>query len=476
MVRNILSASSISLIRAFTQFLMMLILTRFVEASSYGIMAFVVPIWTFITMISEMGLGNAIVRSPELSRKEAGGAVKIASGSGIVGALIMAAACWPASIVLDDTRIIPVLLSFCVVLLLAMQATVPRALLERQLQYALIARIEIFATLIAVPVCIWSAAVGAQVWSLVAYHMLVQFIRVGSFFTATRRLVDLKGSWHLARPLVAFGSWILAFNLQNFLARNIDNLLIGSFLGVAALGVYGLSYQIMTLPLMLVTWPASNVLLATLSDQARHSTSNSGDFTQALLVATALITFPLCTYFMIGVDFPARAFMGSSWQQVPEVLLWMAPVGAIQSVAAYSGAVLTASGRVKFYFIFGVFNTVVLLSAFTLGVRYDLSTFVGIYAVTAILLALIHLYVISRIIGLDIWAIIRCLTPGVLAALCATTGFLGVGLLIKTGDLTEWCLSTIGFIASLGSALFMLRAQIRTRLTTILQYNNRISG
>jgi len=62
MLENLLSVFGLNILRSVVQFFMTFALTRFINPSDYGVMAFVIPFWTFISLVSDFGLSNAIVR------------------------------------------------------------------------------------------------------------------------------------------------------------------------------------------------------------------------------------------------------------------------------------------------------------------------------------------------------------------------------------------------------------------------------
>jgi O-antigen/teichoic acid export membrane protein len=476
MLKNLFSSSGLSLIRAVVQLFMTLVLTRLIDSSSYGVMAFAIPVWTFITLMSEMGLGNAIIRSEKLSAVEAGAAFKISLFSGVLGAVLMALAAYPASLMLDDPRITGVLGVFSLVLLVAMLSTVPRALLERDLRYSTIALIEISATLAAVPVCLALAVLDAGVWSLVIYQLVIQIVRFISFISVSGQGLRFSGSWRAGKPLLVFGGWILAFNVQNFLARNADNILIGIYIGATALGVYALSYQVMILPLLIITWPASNVLLATLSKSRRESQDLPRQYMRALCFLTASLIFPFMTYLVIGTGYPAHAFMGPSWQDVPAMLAWLAPVGAVQSIASYSGAVLTAAGRVRLYFFFGVANTAVYLLVFLVAVQFGLKTFVVSYCMTAMLLALGHIFLIVNSLSWRLRDLLDSLLAGIAASVMGALGYVLVGKIPYGGDLLHWIFQTTTFVILALAAFLLFRSRIAAEARFLMEHRGRNDG
>ena len=76
-----------------------------------------------------------------------------------------------------------------------------------------------------------------------------------------RRGSDVKSSLH-------FGANVTGFNVANFFARNLDNVLIGHTWGDRPLGLYDRAYKLLLMPLQQINNPMSKVMLPVLAQLA----------------------------------------------------------------------------------------------------------------------------------------------------------------------------------------------------------------
>lgn len=468
MLKNLISVFGLNILRSVVQFFMTLALTRFIGPSDYGVMAFVLPFWAFISLVSDFGLSNAIVREKSLTPQQAGAAAIFCFAMTVIGAVVMLLLAWPVGWLMHDPRIGIVLAIFAFIFGIAMTCTIPRALLERELKYRRLAVIESCATLGAIPLCLGLAVAGAGLWSLIAYHLTVQVIRLIGFGHYGRDKIEWTSKWRDAVPLAKFGGWVLAYNVQNFLARNADNVIIGFYLGTAALGVYAITYQVMTLPLLTVTWPASGVLLATVS-RLHNDMPKALQYVESLMSLTAAVIFPGMIYLTFGAQFPCDAYMTPAWHEAPGLLIWLAPVGAIQSVAAYGGAILTAQGKMKLYLSLGVANTVAFLVIFLITARIGLLALVIAYSVAAFVGSIAYLVALAYALKVPLTRMFSWLLTGLFATVFGVamvllfrqidipadrlrwivdTGVYGVAVLLILGFFRKRLLGQIAFLAS----------------------------
>jgi O-antigen/teichoic acid export membrane protein len=352
------------------------------------------------------------------------------------------------------------------VVLLSVAASVPRALLERELRYGRIAAVEAVSVLTAAVCALGAGALGAGVWALVLYNLVSQGLQMASFAWPTRAALRPELHWGGLRPLLTFGGWVLATNVLTFFARNSDNLLIGAVLGAAAVGVYGLSYQFMMIPLMALTWPSSAVLFATLSRQ-RMDAARVRETVRGVFSATAALAFPAMAYLTFGLAFPAHVALSARWSGVPGIVSWLAPLGALQSITSYAGAMLMAAGLARRQFLLSLANTLLTVLAFALTVRFGLQPLVKTYVAVSGVLSLGMLAIAVQATPTHWLDVLRGVAPGLVATAAGLSlAFLAVRF--AASDLQAWLFATAGFGVGVLGGYVLMRGQILGSLKVLL--------
>lgn len=463
--KHILSMSGLSLYRNAVQFGMNVVVAAFVPPGDYGLIVFTTPFIVLIAMLTDLGMTSAITRARSLSRDEAGAAMGAMMAGGAVCAALLVLAAWPLQCAIAMPGLAPVMAAMAGVVVLSISAATPRALLERELRYARVAGIEAAAIAVAAAVGIAAATQGAGVWSLVLYNLLVQAIRLTTFAWTVRG--ELRPNLQVRRlgTLLSFGGWVLASNVLNFFARNSDNLLIGAWLGAAAVGVYGLAYQFMLAPLMAITWPTSGILLATLRDEDPRG-ARAKAMVEGVLSATALVVLPAMLYLTFGLAFPVNALLSDRWAAVPAIVAWLAPAGALQAIASYNGALLMVAGRVRAQFVLTVVNTLVLVATFVVALPFGLMALVQAYTIVVSVLSCAFLTMIVVLTGLSVLRLACALAPALLAT--------GVGVLAASAIGTHpatwlaWAGATAAYAAAVLACYALLHVYVRRTLAVLL--------
>lgn len=427
MLRNLILVSFLNICKLLIQSLIAIVIALFTTPDRYGLIGFSLPVVTFLILVGTAGIAPAVIRQQALTNKALGASLTL----GLAISACMAIGLLITAPILEREARLPGLTSIVsalsLVLIPAIAAETLRAALERDLRYRSLLRVELAAMSLAVLAAMLAAAAGTGIWTLVVYHLVLHCGRAAGMLVALRKQVEPNFEWRLIRSLVLSGSLPLAANLCNFAARNTDNLLIGASFGSRALGLYAIAYQLMTLPLIAIAWPASNLLLATLK---RITPADRGQFGQAvkdMLVVTAALAFPLAAWLSTALPWLAQRFLRPLWLDSVGILGVLAPAGALQSLAAFTGAILLARDRSRLNLAMSALNCLVLLGGFTIGLHFTLRGFVLIYVVLSSLMSVWQISVLARVAGLRMRALLRALAPAMTGASSLAVLFLMLG-------------------------------------------------
>ena len=459
--------TALNLAKAGATVLSSVLMAASVSPQDYGLVAFAIPMMALVTLLTDLGLSSAVVREPELSARQAGAALALTGVIGALGGVLVAAAAGPTERGLAMPGLEAVLLAFAAVTACSIWATVPRALLERHLAYTRVAAVEGTALAMALACFGVLLAMDAGIAALAGFHVVLQAVRALCFAWLARGLVQRGGTLGSIAPLVRVGCWVFLSNLLSFAARNLDRLLISTVLGAAALGLYGLAYQFMILPLMLVAWPASGVLLATLS-RMKHNAGGQAAVVCAVFTTTATFALPVMAFVAVGLRYPISAFLSPQWYGLADLVAVLAPVGAVQALAAYNGAVLVERGRAKLSFVLNLFNSVAVCGVAAGSVWAGLPTMVAAYAAVASSMAVAMVAVTCKVAGIRAAQLAACLLPG---ALATSAGLLAMGASggLWPDDGAHWLLSALAYAVAAATSLALTRGTLRDAMRVLMR-------
>jgi O-antigen/teichoic acid export membrane protein len=221
---------------------------RILAPADYGLMAMAMVFIAACALVDEFGLGAMITRAPaldEISVRKAFGIV-LTINAALCGAFLAGA---PAvAWFYGSDAVIPLVRLLALQFLGSALAVIPRALMERRLQFRRLASAELIVTLLGSFATLALALHGYGVWSLAAGTLAMTLGRAVLFNVLCpcprRPLLSLRGM----REFLAFGGTVSLERIVWYLYSQADVLIAAKLLGAHALGFYVVGKQLASLP------------------------------------------------------------------------------------------------------------------------------------------------------------------------------------------------------------------------------------
>ncbi len=219
-----------------------------------------------------------------------------------------------------------------------------------------------------------------------------------------------------ARRLGGYSVGLLGFNVVNYWARNVDNLLIGRVLGAVPLAFYERSYLLMLYPISQIGATLGRVVISSMSRLADDVGRASTMFLVAVR-ALAMTTAPA----MLGLAACAEPFVtvvfGTDWLPMVAILRVLALVGAVQALVSPVGYIYQSQARTRLMLVMGAATAAVLVTGIVTGILLGSALAVAVcYAVAAAVSLYPTIEVPYRLLGLHATDLVRWCGPSLLAA------------------------------------------------------------
>ncbi len=361
------------------------LLARLLAPSDFGALAMVMVFSGFAASFSDLGLGAALVQKQDVKPKHYSTMFCLQLVVGAVLSVLLAAAAPLIAGFYKNPRLTGLCLVLAPTFILAAFAGVPMALLQKALAFRTIARIETTAALGSGTAAVLLALNGFGVWSLVAQALLtVLLTSILSWHLAPQRisLSFDSGAW---RELRRFSVSLTGYNFINYWIRNLDNLIVGKFIGPIALGLYSRAYSLMLYPIIQVSGTVSRVMFSAMAS-IQDQTERLREIYLRAARLIALFTFPIMAGMSVLADLFVVTVFGPAWADTAGVLRILAAVGLLQSVGTTLGWIYTARGRTDIMLRFGMVAGAVYAVAFLIGLRWGVVGVAGAYAASGFFL------------------------------------------------------------------------------------------
>ncbi len=392
------------------------ILARLLTKEDFGLVAVAVIAINYLSVVKDLGLGLALIQRRDDIDEAANTVFTINTILGITLSLLVLPLAPLFAAYFGEPLVTPVLrwlgLSFALNSLGATHIN----LLMRDLDYRRKFIPDMSNTIVKGVISLWLAFTGFGVWALVFGQLAGALASVIAAWVVKPWRPRIRVNLPIARQLVQFGASVTGVDILTVFVDNLSYIIIGRLMGVAALGVFSISYR---LPEMLIVgnlWLIASVLFSVFSSiQDKPEELRRGFLSSIRMVQ--LIVMPLCLGLFVAADPIVRVFFGEQWLEAIPLLQILSLYALIYSVGYHAGDVYKAIGRPDILFKLNIMSAAVLLPALIIGSQFGLIGFAWGYLIAIVIDQTITLYVATRFVKVTFFDILKELKPAMLGVL-----------------------------------------------------------
>jgi PST family polysaccharide transporter len=304
----------------------------------------------------------------------------------------------PLAALLGQPELTPVLRALSVLFVIGALGSVPRALLERDLQFRALALRSLVGIAFGGIVGVTMAVTGFGLWSLVGQHLVYEIVGLALIWRASAWRPRGRFSWRHWRELAGFGIHVFGLEVVNYVKEESHPLLIGIFLTPVVLGFYTLAEQLSEALAYLLVAATGPVALPVFSRLQGDLDRFRDVFYRATRISAAVALPVFVGVAALAPEIVAFLF-GEKWEAVGPLLRVLAGVGIVNVLALFRGPVLTAMGKPSWRLYQALFSAALHAVFFAIAYRY------GIVAVAWAYLA--RRLILLPIGQASVWLLIR---------------------------------------------------------------------
>lgn len=324
----------------------LIVLARLVTPTEFGLVGAALIVVNFSLTFSEMGLGAAIVQREQLEERHVRTGFTLSLLLGLLlGGLVFAFASSIAAFFRME-NLTPALRVLSVALPVRGASLVAESLVQRGLRFRELALARVCSHAIGYgAVGLSMAFLDYGVWALVTAHLVQTTVLAALFLARERHPKRLQIDPGASRELFYFGGGLTAASLANTMANQGDRLVVGRWLGAAALGLYERAHQFMSLPAVLFGKVFSQVLFPAMARVQSDSVRLARAFRRSV-VAIGLLALPSMAFTMIIAPELVSVTLGHDWDAVILPFQILVPGMLFGTVNKMSDSVARATGAV----------------------------------------------------------------------------------------------------------------------------------
>lgn len=337
------------------------ICARILSPEDYGLVTMAMVVVGFVSLILELGLETALIRSqnPSAELYNSAWSIRIIQRSTL--ALIVIASAPLAANLYNDSRITLIMVAVGIAEFVCAFENIYSVNLRKYMNfrsdflYIVIPRAASFIA------AVTSVIILKSYWGLVIGICVTEFSRtILSYFIVNERPKWSLDQW---RELAGFSGWFMARGLADFIVAESDRLILGVLGGARTTGIFSVAKEVSTLPSSEIVLPICRALTPTLSTIAGDPARLSAAIGKSLS-GTMLIAAPVALGFaLISNEFVTLLF-GPKWTESIPILSILCIGGIAYAFREIAANALVITGNIRTTVMLSWANASVLILLF----------------------------------------------------------------------------------------------------------------
>jgi teichuronic acid exporter len=402
-----------------------MIMARLLSPADFGAVAIVAFFIRLAGRLTQFGFNAALVRIKDLRPEHASSVFVVSLAMGVAKCAALTAAAPAVGRFFDSPAAAQLMPLAALSFLINPFGTVPGALMQRRMQFRYGTWADWSDTLVSSVVTVCLALLGHGVWSIVYGQLAGMAVRVAVQLTLSEWVPRLQWSAIAIRELFSFGLGLQSKRLLEHAALNLDNLVVGRILGVAALGFYDKAFTTMNrVATRLVLGQAPFRIFSIIHEDGER-------FRRAysrLVLSITLIGFPVLAGCIIMAEPLFVLLYGERWLPAVPAFQLLCAGGALKLLNAYGAQANEAVGSVWPQVRRQALGTVCVVIGAWAGSVYMGVTGAALGVLAAMVVVTVTMQsLVRRVTGLSWWGMLSPLIPALTCAVLLAGVLMGAG-------------------------------------------------
>ena len=366
------------------QFVQLAVLARLLSPEAFGLMAIIMLIQGFSQAYADMGISNAIIHHQNTTEEQLSSLYWLNIIAGIIVFLCIFLVAPFITNYYKEPQLLELIHLAALSFIITPWGQQFQILLQKNLEFRVISIIEIIAVAAGTSTAIGAAFMGQGVYSII-FGMLVT--------TITRSVLLVGIGWKRWKPqftlkinelqgYLGFGLYQMGEKSINYFNSRLDQILIGAFVGIQALGFYNLAFNLVIYPSSKINPIITRVAFPVFAKMQNNQKQLKEGYLLILKIIS-FINFPILCGLAVVAPLLIPLIFGEQWTGSVILVQILSFVALLRSQGNPIGSLLLAKGRADLGFKWNAF----LMVSQTIGVITGLG-FGGVVGVAWSLLLL----------------------------------------------------------------------------------------
>jgi O-antigen/teichoic acid export membrane protein len=429
-----------------------IVLARLLAPHDYGVAAMVIVLSGLVLVFSDLALGSALVQRRTLTEADRSTVFWTSVGIGALCTLVGIVMAGPVAAFYGEPEVKPLFAALSLSFLITSLATTQSALLNRELDFRALELRKMAGTFAGAIVGIALAATGFGPWAIITQQLAIAVVSSALLWRFSAWRPRFTYSMASLRDLGSFGGNVFGTRLLFYANRSADAILIGRFLGPAAVGAYTLAFTVVLFPFNQIASPIQEVLYPAFSRMQDEPKRMATVWITVNRLVGAVSIPALIGLVVVAPEF-VHTVLGEKWSAAVPVIQVLAWVGLMQSLQRLNSSILQARDRTGELLRYSIIVLVASLVAFVAGLPWGIVGVAVAYAIASTLFEPYYTWLTARALEVSLWTFVRGLFGVVQASLAMLACLVAAKLVLL--DLGVSDAARLGILVALGIAVYV---------------------
>jgi len=392
------------------QFISNIVLARLLMPSDFGLIGLIMVFIAICNTIVEGGFGSALVQKQNVNQKDFSTIFILNIIFSITLFILLFFTAPVISIYFKESLLKNVLRVLGLVLVFNALSIVQYSQLIRNVNFKLIAKINLLSSVIASSISIIAALLGLGVWSLVIQLLGLSFFKTLFLWIWNSWKPQLLFDKTSAKELLGFGSKLLISGLVDTIYVNIYTVIIGKKYSQADLGFYTQAKKMQDVPTNTISGVINQVTFPIFSKYQDDLDFLKSGLRKSLTLL-AFISIPILTLLALIASPLFNILLTEKWNESVLYFQLFCFSGMLLTTHTINLNILKARGRTDFYLISEVCKKIVGIILLIVGLRWGIIGIVSSLVLNAYISFFINAFFTSKVIQYSIFEQFKDIFP-----------------------------------------------------------------
>jgi O-antigen/teichoic acid export membrane protein len=411
----------------------MMILARLLIPADFGLVGMATACTGFLELFRDAGLSQATIQRASISREQTSTLFWINVAAGAILAAFCAAIAPILAVFYHEPRVVWVTVVIGTGFVMSGAAAQHRAVLMREMRFAVLATIDVGSLFVGIAVCIGMALAGQGYWALVGLMVCQNIVNALGVWIAGGWIPGPPRRRVGTRSMLKYGGTLTLNSVLVYIAYNADKVLLGRFWGAEILGIYGRAYQFINIPTSNLNTCIGQVAFPALSRLQNEPERLRSYFLKGYGLYLSLV-MPITLACALFAEDIIRVFFGPNWGQAAPVFRLLAPTIVAFALINPFGWFIQAIGRATRSLKIAALLMPVVILGYVVGLPYGAVGVATGFSAVAVALVVPVIFWARHGTPVSMIDMLRAIMPPLISVLVGTAAALAGWSLIRFLD------------------------------------------